>query len=405
MNILLITPSYPNVGNPTEGIFIEQHAIALSNLGHLITVVVCKPWIPSTIAKLLKQYNSLSHLPKFANINNIDIYFARYLHIPKYHFISTTIMSCYDAIIRSLTSDKIKRSFDFIQIHGTWPTGLAAPMISKSLSCPYIVTAHIQDDPRLFNSRNIELYYKMFEKAYAIVAVGTPIVNHFNRLIKLLKTKIITIHNGVDIDFITNATINIPANYQEWGRIVTVANLWPLKGIDLVLQALGNLKDQGIEWLDYTIVGEGPEKQSLKSLAKDLKISNRVRFLGRLNHNETLKEIARADIFCMPSWQEAFGVVYLEAMALGKPVIGCFGQGSEDIFKHEREGLLVKPKDADGLADALKRLINQPSFSKSLGSAGRFRAQQFTWERNAKQYQELYQKCLSQMFSFHNQLN
>jgi len=97
----------------------------------------------------------------------------------------------------------------------------------------------------------------------------------------------------------------------------------------------------------------------------------------------------------LPSWQESFGVVYLEAMAMGKPTIGCQGQGAEDIMRDGHDGLLVPPKDHTSLARALKRLIQDPEFAISLGKNAKLRARQFTWERNVEAYVEVYQSIIN----------
>ena len=88
-------------------------------------------------------------------------------------------------------------------------------------------------------------------------------------------------------------------------------------------------------------------------------------------------------------------LVYAEAMAAGKPVIGCRTQGAEDLIRSEEEGLLVEPRSVPSLASALERLLLDESWARSLGEAGVRRARRFGWERNARSYQELYQRLLA----------
>jgi glycosyltransferase involved in cell wall biosynthesis len=93
-----------------------------------------------------------------------------------------------------------------------------------------------------------------------------------------------------------------------------------IKGIDYNIKAIQALSKK-YPFLNYKIVGDGVEKDRLARLANDLKMNEHIEFLGRKTHQEVMKYMAECDIFSLPSWNEAFGVVYIEAMAHGKPVI------------------------------------------------------------------------------------
>jgi teichuronic acid biosynthesis glycosyltransferase TuaC len=397
MNILIITPSFPNPGNLTEGLFNAQQAQALKKAGNNIIVILCKPIVPEYLAKKLKRYEHLSHLPECEERDGIFIIYNRFLQIPHYSFPSLTAYSCAHSMIKTLRKMGLEKLFDVIQVHGTYPTGLAAPIVSQKISCPYILTLHIQDNPRIFRSpKSATLYQNMLEKASALITVGSPLERFLKNILPEQNQKICkTIHNGVEISLIDEILKEMVPNNNGWGHIISISNLWPIKGIDINLRALAQLRDERVPWRRYTIIGEGPERAGLEKLAKELKIDDRVVFLGRLIHQDTLRELARADIFCLPSWQESFGVVYLEAMAMGKPTIGCQGEGAEDIIRDGNDGLLLPPKDPTSLAGALKRLIQDPEFAISLGKNAKLRARQFTWERNVEAYIEIYQSIIN----------
>jgi teichuronic acid biosynthesis glycosyltransferase TuaC len=397
MNILIITPSFPNPGNLTEGLFNAQQAQALKKAGNNIVVILCKPSVPEYLAQKLKKYEHLSHLPEYEERDGIFIIYNRFLQIPHYSFPSLTTYSCAHSMLKTLKSMRLEKFFDVMQVHGTYPTGLAAPIVSQQISCPYILTLHIQDNPRIFRShKSVTLYKNMLEKASALITVGSPLARFLKKILPEQNQKICkTIHNGVEISLIDEILKEIAPKNYDWGHIISISNLWPIKGIDINLRALAQLSTERVPWRRYTIIGEGPERAGLEKLASDLKINDRVVFLGRLTHRDTLRELARADIFCLPSWQESFGVVYLEAMAMGKPTIGCQGQGAEDIIRDGNDGLLLPPKDHTSLAKALKRLIQDPEFAISLGNNAKLRARQFTWERNVEAYVEVYKNIIN----------
>jgi glycosyltransferase involved in cell wall biosynthesis len=397
MNLLVLTPVYPNRGNETEGLFNEEQALAIKKLGVTPTVILCKPWLPTLLAKKWKRYQILAQLPQSENRDGIQVIYSRYLHIPKYKWLYFTVFSCALSILRAMKQYKFTRAFDLIQVHSAWPVGLAAPIVARKLKCPYVITLHIQDDPPVFsNFIGKRLYRRMISGAANVVTVGETLSNFLCSLMPdLRKNQIQVIPNGVDLEAIKLIRKEISSDQQGWGRIISVGNLWPLKGIDYNLRALALVEKSGISWQQYTIVGNGPERSRLESLTRELGISHKVRFTGKLSHSQVLREISKADIFSLPSYLEAFGVVYLEAMAFGKPVIGCQGQGAEEIIRHETDGLLVLPQNVQDLARAIGLLLEDPAFAQKLGMAGMLRARDFTWERNAAQYIDIYSQACS----------
>ena len=145
----------------------------------------------------------------------------------------------------------------------------------------------------------------------------------------------------------------------------------------------------------YIIVGDGAENK-LQKLAKELGVYERVEFTGVLSHDYVLKYMKEADIFSLPSWNEAFGIVYIEAMACGKPVIGCEGEGLEDFVRNFETGLLVKPKEVNGLAKAMDFLLSNPGKAREIGERGRkLVLDNYTWEKNAEKTIRVYQEVLS----------
>ena len=98
----------------------------------------------------------------------------------------------------------------------------------------------------------------------------------------------------------------------------------------------------------------------------------------------------------MPSWQETFGLVYLEAMAHGKPVVAVQGQGVDGIVTHGETGILVKPRDIDTLVEALDFLLSHPEEAKAIGERSRNMVlKNYTWEKNAKRTIEVYHEVLN----------
>lgn len=168
-------------------------------------------------------------------------------------------------------------------------------------------------------------------------------------------------------------------------RLVTAARLVKVKGIDDVLEALAQLRseDPELEWY-FDILGDGPERSTLERLALRLGLSERVRFHGAVPHAQVLNTLEQSAIFVLPSWNEAFGLAYLEAMSMGTAVVGCLGNGADDILVDGVDGCLVPPHDVVALAETLAKLIRDPDHRDALARAAMESVHRFSWPANAR---------------------
>jgi glycosyltransferase involved in cell wall biosynthesis len=179
-------------------------------------------------------------------------------------------------------------------------------------------------------------------------------------------------------------------------RIVTVANLVARKRHEDVLRAISLLRDvePQLRWL---VVGDGPERHRLEDLARRLELADRVEFRGALPHQAAVDAARSADVFVLPSVQEAFGVAYVEAMAGGVPVVGCRGEpGPEEIARCGGGVVLVPPHEPRALAAELGRLFADPHLRDHLGGlAHRNALDHFTWEACGRETYTAYTDALS----------
>jgi glycosyltransferase involved in cell wall biosynthesis len=153
-------------------------------------------------------------------------------------------------------------------------------------------------------------------------------------------------------------------------RIICVARLVAHKGQVVLLRALARLRDEGLP-LRATLVGEGPERGRLERLARELGLESLVVFTGAVSQDELPALYGAADVFCLPTLAEAVGVVNMEAMATGLPVVSSGLMGVPELVEDGVSGLLVTPGREDELAAALKRLAEDPELRRRLGEGGR----------------------------------
>jgi glycosyltransferase involved in cell wall biosynthesis len=174
-----------------------------------------------------------------------------------------------------------------------------------------------------------------------------------------------TVRPGIDAE-----RFSPPARRRIEGplRILTVARLVPGKGHAVLLEALASLRERGIDTVT-TFVGDGPEREPLERLAAELRLD--VRLAGAVGQDELGAYYEEAQVFCLPTFAEGLGVVLLEAMAAGLPVVSSLVMGVPEVVEDGESGLLVAPGRPDLLAEAIERLADSGELRGRLGRAGR----------------------------------
>jgi glycosyltransferase involved in cell wall biosynthesis len=170
--------------------------------------------------------------------------------------------------------------------------------------------------------------------------------------------------------------------------ILCVARQYPRKHIADLIQAMVRVR-QAVPHAQAIIIGDGPEHASLQQLVHRLDRAGSVRLLGAVPDDTAVAQAYRqADIFCLPSIQEGFGIVFLEAMASGLPIVATTATAIPEIVPHGQAGILVPPGDTSELAEALIGLINSPQRRKTLGDFGRDYVARYDWKQVAHQFLE-----------------
>ncbi|MFC7402368.1 glycosyltransferase [Citricoccus sp. GCM10030269] len=209
---------------------------------------------------------------------------------------------------------------------------------------------------------------------------------------------------GVDAEAFTPAassssTANHGRAADDPVRLVALGRLVERKGVDVVVRALAQLPGACL-----TVAGgpepsdlqDDPEAVRLTALAEEYGVADRVSLTGRVGRDEAARLLASADVVTCTPWYEPFGIVPLEAMACGRPVVGSAVGGLLDSIDDGTTGLLVPPRDVDATAAAIRRLAEDPALAARMGEAGRERVQRlFNWERAAVLTEEAYQSALS----------
>ena len=167
--------------------------------------------------------------------------------------------------------------------------------------------------------------------------------------------------------------------------VLCVARMYPRKRIVDLLHAAAQLAREGAA-IRVRVVGRGPEWDAVGRVHGELALGDRVALLGDVSRAALAEEYVNADAFCLPSVQEGFGIVFLEAMAAGLPIVACRASAIPEVVPDGEVGDLVPPRDPGALAAALRRLAAEPARARALGEAGRRRVRAFTSRRVAEAF-------------------
>lgn len=173
-----------------------------------------------------------------------------------------------------------------------------------------------------------------------------------------------------------------PAHEADPPAVLTVAHMYPRKNVPVLLRAYARLRAEGIAFQGW-IVGDGPCRREWERLCDALSLRDRVEFLGTVSRRELADRYRRAAVFCLPSRQEGFGIVFLEAMANAKPIVAARAAAVPETVADGEVGFLADPSDEDAFARGLATLLLDRDLRRRLGEAGRRRVETYRADRVA----------------------
>lgn len=198
-----------------------------------------------------------------------------------------------------------------------------------------------------------------------------------------------------------------PAPKPTTHRVLSVGRLVPRKGVDLVIRALPQLAAAGFDDVELLIVGGGaepgllhadPEVRRLLDLGRELGVAGKVTLRGQVPRSDMPGLFRSADAVVCTPWYEPFGIVPLEAMACGVPVVAAAVGGLQDTVLDHGTGLHVPPRDPEAIAGALAVLLGNPGLRAEMGSAGQVRARtRYSWDRVAAETEKAYQLAMAEL--------
>ncbi|WP_027005353.1 glycosyltransferase [Conexibacter woesei] len=369
MRVLVVAEFYPRVADPTLGIWAHRQALAARDQGADVRVLVLhRPIAPASRFRDAGAWKPLLQQPKHETRDGLDVRYLKFLSPPRGR--SYAQWGAWAAPGLALELRRIRREFPYDLVHAHYAIPAADAVLRARDRAPLVVSEHGGD---VFHTVRLPAGRARVTNAFRnarIVLANSIGIERAVRDLGARRTKVV--HLGSDL-------VPIERRPPQRPTLVTVGQLIARKRQADVMRAMWILRDRRPD-LRYRVIGDGPERDSLAALARQLDLAERVEFTGQLAHEEALRRGRDASVFVMPSTDEAFGVAYVEAMAAGLPAIGARGEpGPEDIARLGHGMRLVPPADPEALADEIDSLLD-PDWGGRIGSAAQAMvAAHFTW--------------------------
>ncbi len=350
--ILVIPSWYP----PDGGYFFKEHSESIAGLGYSVDVLVNRVL---GIRKLMQV--GLSALKPFSvkEENGLRVIRSVYLKIPGSE--KRNIKGWSRQLVKQYA--RYQKNYgkpDLILVHSVTWAGYAASLIKERYNIPYLVVEHrsffVWSTPEA--RKMVRPYYlPFFEEAYrnchTLVPVSESLMRGIRELMPWVEEKVTVLPNMIREDMFLppeQPRKSDPFVFIWAGRFEHV------KGIDLLLEATHLLKQKINSTFRIRLAGKGSLRSELELQSERLGLTGEVEFLGRISREEMQQEMQGANCFVLPTRYEAFGVVLIEAMASGLPVIATRSGGPDTIITKEN-GLLIDPDDVNQLAEAMEQII------------------------------------------------
>lgn len=380
LHVLTITPFYPTASDDASGCFIAEPLQVMTNLGVKNSVLVAAP-------AYRRSEPTYPNAPPARRV--------RYLSLPGRWGLASAGALLFPALLAHVRRLHKASPVDLIHAHAPLPCGHAALLLSRELGIPYVVSVHGLDaySTRQVSGRPGEWCRRVSRLVFQSAKRTLCISEHVREQVLLgaATSRTGVVFNGVDPDRFSPSQRDL----HDPPRVISVGNLIPIKGHTSLLRAIAAIA-QTDSHLQCEIIGDGPEMSNLRILAEKLQLQNRVRFLGRQSRQQVADRLRAATLFALPSTYEGLGCVYLEAMACGKAVIGCRGQGIEEVIQHAANGWLVGPDNVEELALSLRMLLHDSELRARIGPQARTTILQgFTLDHQARQLLRIYRECVA----------
>ena len=374
--LLILTPSYPNEDESfIAETFVKYQVAELKQYFKKVIV----------IAPVLRSFGYLKkdRLCKDYTYDNVEVYYPRSIYIPIFWLSKILIDNRLQAVERCIEEHHLH--FDLIHAHFTWPSGYIGVRLREKYGKPVITTIHENSD---WFDQEVEINHPLINTAWsgadALIRVNrkdVPVLKRYNEQVYSIPNGFSSAFHPIDTT-VARERLGLPRDAKV---IFTLGNLIKRKGLNYLIDAMEQVCNQRDDVLCF-IGGAGPEEGSLQGQIDRLDLGEKVKLLGSVPSDILPLWMNTCDIFVLPSLSESFGVVQIEALACGKPVVSARNRGSEEVIISDEHGLLVEPADSEDLAEKILTALDREWDREAILAY----AERYTWENIAKEIVGVY---------------
>jgi len=390
LRILLVATSYPRFHGDASSVFLRYLARAIGNAGHDVHVLAPNdPLADNSVTDERVRIHRFEYFPAkrqrltYGSGMLSNLHASRWVYLQVPFFLVSLFISLFILARRTRP--------DVIHAHWVIPTGFIAVLVGKLLGIRVITTVHGSDAFSLRSSILMRLKKFTLNNSSAWTSNTHSTADAAMGGTSISVPKIIPM--GVDVQLFASGDRNLQRSglkAREYA-ILFVGRLVEKKGCDILIKAFNHVTRHCSGKVVLWIVGDGDEKQTLKELVKDLGLSATVRFFGARSNEHLPDFYAGADLFVLPTLEEGQGVVLLEAMAGGVPIIASQVGGVEEVIDNGVTGWLVKPSTPDFWGDKMSECLNSARLRVTVAKAAKSKVMSYDWSVIAQYFTKLYE--------------
>lgn len=296
---------------------------------------------------------------------------------------------------RDVDAQLRQREVDLIHVQCVSSNGRYALGTARHLDLPLVVTmqGELTMDATGVYQRSAQLrrtWRRLLDDAQVVTGCSAYVLREAEEVYgKPFGARGRVVYNGIRLEDFAHAE----PERRDRPYVLGIGRFVPQKGFDVLLRAFATIREH-VPDVDLVLAGDGPVRSELAALTEALGLTGRVEFVGRVDHDRAVRLFGGARVFVLPSRHEPQGIVVLEAMAAGTPVVANAVGGVPEVVEDGRNGLLYEG-DAPGLADRLRRLLDDEGTRRRLASAGSTTAAQHTWSKITDEYAQIYAEASS----------
>jgi len=373
LRILTFTTLYPDATRSRHGIFVETRLRQLIVHADIEARVVAPvPWFPWK-TPMFGDYAAYVRVPRQEFYHGIEVYHPRYPLLPKIGMSLTPWLMA--QAIRPTLQELLRDGYDFdvIDAHYFYPDGVAAALLARAFQKPLVITAR-GSDLNLIGRLSLPRKWIRWaaRRADHLITVSAALKQVLVEM-GAHHSKITVLRNGVDVELfrpIERDTMRRELDLSGF-VLLSVGNLVPAKGHNLVIEAVAHLPDAKL-----LIIGQGPDQLRLRKMIANRGLDDRIHILGNMEQEALRNYYGAADALVLASAREGWPNVLLESMACGTPVIATNVGAAPEIIAAPEAGILASERSTAALLEAIRQLKDHYPDR----AATRAYAEQFGWD-------------------------